>query len=114
MTVTVVTGGGSGIGAALCRRLAAPGQRLLVHTGSRRDKAETLAASLREAGAEVVVCVEPFAPDPSRATAVIEAALGAWGAVDRLVHLAGYADRRPVGALDAAGLAFLVIVTTGF
>jgi len=100
--VTVVTGGGSGIGAALCRRLAAPGVRLLVHTGSRREKAEALAAELRAKGAEPLVVVEPFA-DPSRATAVVARATEAWGRLDRLVHLAGFADRRPIGALDAAG-----------
>ena len=100
--VTVVTGGGSGIGAALCRRLAAPGVRLLVHTGSRREKAEALATQLRDAGADVVVAVEPFG-DPSRAIAVVDAAVAAWGRLDRLVHLAGFADRRPMGALDASG-----------
>ena len=76
---------------------------MLVHTGSRRRKAEALADELRHAGAEVSVCVEPFTPDPSRAALVIQAALAQWGTVDRLVHLAGYADRRPIGALDAAG-----------
>jgi NAD(P)-dependent dehydrogenase (short-subunit alcohol dehydrogenase family) len=100
--VTLVTGGGSGIGAALCRRLAAPGVRLLVHTGSRRQKAEALAEQLRAAGAEVVVAVEPFG-DPSRAVALVDAAAAAWGRIDRVVHLAGFADRRPLGALDALG-----------
>ena len=100
--VTVVTGGGSGIGAALCRRLAAPGARLVVHTGSRREKAEALCAALEARGAETSLVVAPFA-DPARAAEVIEAALGRWGRVDRLVHAAGFADRRPIGALDAAG-----------
>src|SRR5689334_19938658 len=100
--VTVVTGAGSGIGAALCRRLARPGARLLLHTGSGRDKAERLAGELRASGAEPVVAVEPFA-DPARAQAVIAAALQAWSRVDRVVHVAGFADRRPVGGLDAAG-----------
>lgn len=101
--VTLVTGGGSGIGAALCRRLAGPGVRLVVHTGSRREKAESLAEGLRHAGAEVLVAVEPFADDPSRAAKVVEAAVQAWGRLDRLVHLAGFADRRPMGQLDLAG-----------
>lgn len=100
--VTLVTGGGSGIGAALCRRLAAPGARLLVHTGSRREKAEALAAHLRTHGAEVVVAVVPFA-DPARAAAVVQAAVDAWGQLDHVVHLAGFADRRKLGELDAAG-----------
>ncbi len=100
--VTLVTGGGSGIGAALCRRLAAPGARLLVHTGHRRDKAEAVAQQLRDAGAEAVVSVEAFA-DPARAAQVVAAAATAWGQIDSVVHLAGFADRRPVGTLDAAG-----------
>ncbi len=100
--VTVVTGGGSGIGAALCRRLAGPGARLLVHTGHNRVKADALAAELRDRGAEASVVVESFT-DPSRAAAVVEAALASWGRLDRLVHVAGFADRRPIGTLDAAG-----------
>ncbi|MBV8912324.1 MAG: SDR family oxidoreductase [Acetobacteraceae bacterium] len=100
--VTVVTGAGSGIGAELCRRLAVPGERLLVHTGSRREKAEAVAEELRAKGAEPVVVVEGFA-DPVRAAAVVARALERWGRVDRLVHLAGFADRRPIGDLDAAG-----------
>ena len=102
--VTLVTGGGSGIGAALCRRLARQqGARLLLHTGSRRDKAEALAAELRDAGAAVAVCVQGFAADPARASDVVAAAVDAFGALDHVVHLAGFADRRPVGTLDAAG-----------
>lgn len=101
-SVTLVTGGGSGIGAALCRRLAGPGTRLLVHTGSRRDKAEALAAGLREAGAEVVVAVESFT-DPARAATLVETAQTEWGRLDWLVHAAGFADRRPIGVLDGPG-----------
>lgn len=103
MTVTVVTGGGSGIGAALCRRLAGPGARVLIHTGRRRDVADVLAADLVAAGAETLVAVEDFLV-PARAEAVIAAAVERWGRVDRVVHAAGFADRRPIGALDAAGL----------
>ena len=70
MTVTIVTGGGSGIGAALCRRLAAPGARVLIHTGRRRDVAWALAAELEASGAETLVAVEDFAV-PARAASVV-------------------------------------------
>ena len=100
--VTVVTGGGSGIGAALCRMLAAPGQAILVHTGSNRGNAERVAAEVEATGAKALVSVQDFR-QPQRAAEVIEAAQAAFGRVDRLVHLAATADRRPFGVLDAAG-----------
>lgn len=110
--VTVVTGGGSGIGAALCRRLAMPGARLLVHTGSRQEKAEALAGELRASGAEVVVAVAKF-DDPARAAGLVRQAEAQWGRVDRVVHLAGFADRRPIGVLDAAGFEASMAANTG-
>lgn len=100
--VTVVTGGGSGIGAALCRRLAGDGARLVLHTGSHRERAEAVAAGLRERGAEVCVVVAGF-EEPARAAEVVAAAETRWGRVDRVVHAAGFADRRAFGVLDAAG-----------
>ncbi len=92
-----------------------------MHTGSNRAKAEALAEELRRVGAEALVVVESFT-DPSRAAAVVEAAQGKWGRLDNIVHLAGFADRRPVGVLDAAGFeaslaanvtAFFHLVTAG-
>ncbi|MDT7951123.1 MAG: SDR family oxidoreductase [Acetobacteraceae bacterium] len=103
-SVTLVTGGGSGIGAAVCRRLAVPGARLLLHAGQRRDRAEALADALRGAGATVAVEVADFGI-PSRAAALVETALARWGELDRVVHAAGFADRRPLGVLDEAGFA---------
>lgn len=102
MTVTLITGGGSGIGAALARRLAAPGTRLLLHAGRQRHKALGLATELEALGAEIELVAADFA-DPAEAAGLVRAALDRWGRLDRVVHAAGFADRRPIGTLDAAG-----------
>ena len=47
--VALVTGGGTGIGAACCRALAAEGFRVGVHYRSSREPAEKLAAELSDA-----------------------------------------------------------------
>jgi NAD(P)-dependent dehydrogenase (short-subunit alcohol dehydrogenase family) len=102
-TVTLVTGGGSGIGAALCRRLAGPGRAFLVHTGSNRANAERVAADLAEAGAEGEIHVADYVADPAAARGTVEVCLTRFGRLDHLVHLAGYADRAPFGDLTPEG-----------
>ena len=102
LTVTVVTGGGSGIGAALCRMMAAPGRAVLVHAGSNRDGAEAVAAELRAAGAGAAVVVQPFGA-PGAGGALVGEAVARWGRLDQVVHVAGRADLRPFGELDEAG-----------
>ena len=47
--VALVTGGGTGIGAACCRRLAAEGFRVAIHYRSSEEKAQKLAAELEDA-----------------------------------------------------------------
>lgn len=96
--VTLVTGGGSGIGARLCKRLAAPGQAIVVHAGSNREKAEGVAAEVRAAGAEALVVVRKFdRPDAGRD--VVRTAVQRFGRLDNLVHLAALADATPFNRL---------------
>lgn len=102
--VTVVTGGGSGIGAALCRRIAAPNHAIMVHTGSNHANAERVAAEICKAGGRAEVNVLDFAARPETAAGIIDRTVEHFGHLDQLVHLAGFADRRAIGELDPAGL----------
>jgi 3-oxoacyl-[acyl-carrier protein] reductase len=102
-TVTLVTGGGSGIGAALCRRLAAPGRILFVHTGTRSAAAEAVCRELEQRGAAAYPVVADFARDPRSAGSLVKEVEQRCGRLDQLVHMAGYAERRRIGVLDEAG-----------
>lgn len=100
-SVTLVTGGGSGIGAELCRRLAAPGRAFFVHTGRRRANAENVCKELEAKGATAFPMVADFGREPDAGPLIAEIR-DRCGRLDQLVHLAGYADRRKIGELDAS------------
>lgn len=97
----LVTGAGSGIGAALCRRLAAPNIALLVHTGSNRERAEAVATECKAKGAACRVAIGDLA-EPETAARLVSETVAEFGGLDVLVANAGFADRRKLGALDDA------------
>jgi 3-oxoacyl-[acyl-carrier protein] reductase len=102
-TVTLITGAGSGIGAALCRRLAAPGAALAIHTRARRENAERVAETVRQAGAETHVLLGDLA-EGGTAARLVDETRARFGRLDHLVHVAGYADRKKFGVQDEAGI----------
>ena len=107
MRVSIITGGGSGIGAAVARRLAGPDQCLMLH-GQGADAAglERLKAVVTEcqrAGANVAFCTGDLA-NAGTASELVQAARAAFGPVDAIVHAAGFADRRGFAQLPRAGL----------
>jgi len=84
--VGVVAGGGSGIGAASARRLAAAGCRVVVGDIDEAS-AERVAAEIRAAGADAEAVAFDLGDEASAARPV-ERALERWGAVD-VVHANG-------------------------
>ncbi len=107
MRVSIITGGGSGIGAAVARRLAASDQCLMLH-GQGADAAglerlKAVAADCRRAGAKVEFCTGDLASEGT-ASGIVRAGRAAFGAVDAIVHAAGFADRRGFTQLPRAGL----------
>ncbi|HEX6736435.1 MAG TPA: SDR family NAD(P)-dependent oxidoreductase, partial [Azonexus sp.] len=87
MKRALVTGGSGGIGAAICRRLAAAGQHVIVHANRSRDKAEAVVAEIIAAGgsAEAVA----FDVSDRAATAAALETLLEQGPIQILVNNAG-------------------------
>ena len=83
--VAIVSGGGTGIGAATARRFAAEGAMVVV-TGRRPEPLEEVAEA---AGA---IAVAGDVADPGHAAAVVDEAIRACGGVDILVANAGAGD----------------------
>jgi NAD(P)-dependent dehydrogenase (short-subunit alcohol dehydrogenase family) len=102
--VAVVTGGGAGIGEAICRRFAREGARVIVN-GLPGDSIEDVVDAIRSEGGEATA----FAGDVSvekNARACIDSAIAAYGKLDVLVNNAGVllvnaeTDSMPVSMFD--------------
>lgn len=91
--VAIVSGGGSGIGAATARRFAAEGAMVVV-TGRRSEPLEALAAETQ--GRAVVGDVG----DPGHADAAVRTALDAFGGLDVVVANAGLGFGGAAGDVD--------------
>ena len=96
--VILVTGAASGIGAAVCRTMAAAGTAIVVHTRRNRDGAESVAAAVRAAGGQAEVALGDLV-DPAVAASVVAQAIERFGRLDVLVSNAGFADRTPLADL---------------
>jgi 3-oxoacyl-[acyl-carrier protein] reductase len=91
----LVTGASRGIGAAVAHAFAAGGDRVALHFGRSREKAEAVAAALPGDG-HVVVGAE--LADAEQVRGMVERAAGELGAIDVLVNNAGVFD--PAHAID--------------
>jgi len=86
----LVTGGSGGIGAAICRRLAADGCHVFIHANRRLDHAVALADDIAAAGGRAAALAFDVT-DAAAASAALDALL-AEGPVQILVNNAGIHD----------------------
>src|SRR3954466_5401467 len=86
--VALVTAGGSGMGAAAARRLAADGYRVAILSSS--GKGEALAAAPGGVG---VTGSNKSNDDLKR---LVDGAMDRWGRIDVLVNSAGHGPRAPI------------------
>ena len=89
--VALITAGGSGMGAAVARRLAADGYKVAILSSS--GKGEALAKDLGGVG------VTGSNQSDSDVKAVVDATMKAWGRIDVLVNSAGHGPRNDILAL---------------
>jgi NAD(P)-dependent dehydrogenase (short-subunit alcohol dehydrogenase family) len=97
--VAIVTGGGSGIGEALCRRFVAEGARKVVVVDRHGDQASRVAGNLGEAGEAAELDVA----DEAATRALVEGVLERHGPIDLYVANAGDGQR---GGLELPNEAF--------
>lgn len=91
MKVALITAGGSGMGAAAARRLAAEGYAVGILSSS--GKGEALAGALGGLG------VTGSNREPADLKRLVDGAMDRWGRIDVLVNSAGHGPRGPVASL---------------
>lgn len=95
--VAIITGAGTGIGAAAARFLAADGMRLVL-VGRRREPLETVCSELGDAGVVVAVDVG----ERAAAQRIVDAALAAFGRIDVIVNNAAVIQNGPIDSFTRA------------
>jgi NAD(P)-dependent dehydrogenase (short-subunit alcohol dehydrogenase family) len=105
--VAIVTGAGGGLGQAHADLLASRGARVLVNdlggprdgSGSDARAAESVAAAIRAAGGEAIANSDSVATTEG-ASAIVAAALDAWGQVDIVINNAGITGKGALADLE--------------
>lgn len=97
--VALVTGGGGGIGSAICRRLAAAGAQVIINYNSNAEKAAAVAASL---AGENHLTIGASVTDSAALRQMAAQVRERYGTLDLLVNNAGIT--RPVPHADLNGL----------
>ncbi|MDP1634558.1 MAG: 3-oxoacyl-ACP reductase FabG [Gallionellaceae bacterium] len=99
MKRALVTGGSGGIGAEICRKLAAGGLHVYVHANSALQKAENLVAEIKDAGGSAQAIAFDVA-DAEQTAAALKTVLEE-GAIQVLVNNAGIHDDAVMPGMNA-------------
>ncbi len=112
--LALITGAGTGVGAATALQLAQRGYDLLVNYARSADEAEATAAACRAAGADALVVQGDVSRDDD-CRRLARAALERWGRIDALVNNAGisvFGKDAEWDALDAGAFQRILAVNT--
>jgi NAD(P)-dependent dehydrogenase (short-subunit alcohol dehydrogenase family) len=99
-TVVIVTGAGSGIGAATARQLGAVGARVVL-VGRREAPLKDVAAQIAENGGDALSVTADLA-DPASPQRIVDACLIHYNRLDGLVNNAAVVRHMPLGEWDVA------------
>src|SRR6187399_2351095 len=91
--VAIVTGSARGIGAAIARRLAADGAKVVVNYSKSQKPADEVVEQIKKAGGEAVA-VQADISDPAAITTLFAEANKAFGRLDILVNNAAVMERQ--------------------
>lgn len=110
--VVLVTGGASGIGAAVCRLFAGPGTNVFIHAKDNMTGCEQVAREVEEAGGSAQhLCLDLAAEGAG--TQLVEAVLQSFGRLDVLVANAGFPHRGGLAEVDRSDLNYCLAAMPG-
>lgn len=114
--VALVTGGSRGIGAAICRALAAEGGRVGVNYRSRPDLAEALVREISESGRGQALALSADLAEAEQIPTMFDRLEAAFGPVDILVNNAAVCPSGPITSYSKESWeeTFRVNVTAAF
>lgn len=92
--VALVTGGGSGIGAACARQFAEQGVAVAI-VGRRMEKLNETVAYITKNGGQAIP-IQADLSDPTQPTTIVKTVVDTWGRVDVLVNNAAFIQNLPI------------------